>query len=312
MNKSGSRGTWLRSFSRTGGAVDRTRGTRSPLPPPRAIATGLAASAMIGILAYRRGSLTKSGVVGAILTGTTIFSAGGAVPAVLLVTFFISSSALSLWRRGHRVPATTVEAAKGERRDFAQTVANGGVAAAVVALGRFAPGSPWFPALVGALATTNADTWATEIGLSNRQPPRLITTLQPVAPGTSGGVSPLGTAAAAGGAALIGAVAALGTTPTRQRQSTGQSTEGWGLLPLAVASGVAGAFTDSLLGATIQARYHCPHCDVAAEHTFHRCGTPTIFAGGLRGVDNDVVNFLASLSGALFGALVSRVGARRR
>ncbi len=287
--------------------VGLTPGTPSLLPSPRAIVTGLAASATIGTLAYRRGSLTKSGVAGAILTGTTIFAAGGAVPSALLVTFFVSSSALSLWRRGSRTPATVVEAAKGERRDLAQTLANGGVAAALVVLGRIAPTSPWFPALVGALATTNADTWATEIGLANRQPPRLLTTLQPVAPGTSGGVSPLGTAAAVGGAALIGAVAALGTTLTRQRQGANE----WRLLPLAVAAGVAGAFTDSLLGATMQARYRCPQCDVATERTVHRCGTPTIFIGGLRRVDNDLVNLLASLSGALFGALGGRTGMRR-
>jgi uncharacterized membrane protein len=82
-------------------------------------------------------------------------------------------------------------------------------------------------------------------------------------------------------------------------------------LPLAVIAGVGGAFTDSLLGATVQARYHCPHCDIATEHTLHRCGTPTIFVGGLRRVNNDVVNFLASLSGALFGALGGFGSARR-
>ncbi|HEY8597274.1 MAG TPA: DUF92 domain-containing protein [Thermomicrobiales bacterium] len=298
-------------------AVYRAKGGGNPsplrapqpslLPTPHAIVTGLAASTAIGTLAYRRGSLTKSGVAGAILTGTTIFAAGGTVPAALLVTFFVSSSALSLWRRGRKTTATTVEAAKGERRDLAQALANGGAAAALVALGRIAPASPWFPALVGALATTNADTWATEIGLSNRQPPRLITTLQPVTPGTSGGVSPLGTAAAAGGAALIGAVAALGTTLTRQRQGV----SGWVLLPVSVVSGVGGAFADSLLGATVQARYRCPQCDLATERAIHRCGTPTIFVGGLRLVDNDVVNFLASLSGAMLGVLCARIGARR-
>lgn len=315
MRRNGAGGDSLRPSLR---AVCRLEGERyphskpdaqaSPLPSPRAIATGLAASAAIGILAYRRGSLTKSGVAGAILTGTTIFAAGGAVPSALLLTFFVSSSALSLWRRGRKATATTVEAAKGERRDLAQTLANGGAAAVLTALGRIAPASPWFPALVGALATTNADTWATEIGLANRQPPRLITTLRPVAPGTSGGISPLGTAAAAGGAALIGGVAALGTVLTRRSLRA----SGWRLLPLAVVAGVGGAFADSLLGATVQARYRCPQCNLVTERTVHRCGTPTIFVGGLRAVDNDVVNFLASLSGALFGVLCTRVGARRR
>ncbi len=274
-------------------------------PSSRAIATGLAASGAIGTLAYRRGSLSAGGVAGAILTGTTIFAAGGAVPSSLLLTFFISSSALSLWRRGRKGAAAEVEAAKGARRDLAQTLANGGVAAGLVALGRVSPGDRWLPALVGALATVNADTWATEVGLLSPQAPRLITTLRPVPPGTSGGVSPLGTGAAALGAALIGGVAALGTGVVNRRGRAGL-----GLLPLALVAGVGGAFADSLLGATVQARYRCPRCGVATERPIHRCGTPAVFVGGLRTVDNDVVNFLASLCGAVIGAGGGRVLAR--
>lgn len=274
-------------------------------PSSRAIATGLLASGAIGTLAYRRESLSEGGVAGAILTGTTIFAAGGAVPSSSLLTFFISSSALSLWRRGREGVAGEVEAAKGARRDLAQTLANGGVAATLVALGRVSPGSPWLPALVGTLATMNADTWATEIGLSSRQAPRLITTLRPVPPGTSGGVSPLGTGAAALGAALIGGVAALGTGLTNRRARAGL-----GLLPLALVAGVGGAFADSLLGATVQARYRCPRCGVATERPVHRCDTLAVLVGGLRAVDNDVVNLLASLCGAIIGAGGGRVLSR--
>ena len=266
------------------------------LPSPSAILTGAVASGAVGFLAYRRGALSRGGMAGAVLTGTTIFAAGGAVPSMLLLTFFLRSSALSHWRTGHKEASTEVEAAKGERRDLAQTLANGGVAAALVALGRLRPDTPWLPALVGALATVNADTWATEIGLLSRQPPRLITTFRPVLPGTSGGVTPLGTGASALGATLIGVVAAVGS---KRR----------GLLPMAFAAGLGGAFVDSLLGATVQARYRCPRCDVATERTAHRCGTPTIQVGGWRPIDNDVVNFAASVCGAMIGWICGRVAA---
>ncbi len=267
---------------------------------PVRLVSGLVASGAIGALAYRRGSLSRSGVLGAILTGTTIFAGGGVAPAALLVTFFTSSSALSHWRKG-RQRESVVEHAKGERRDFAQTIANGGVAAALVALGRVRPATPWFPAYVGALATVNADTWATELGLFSRQSPRLITNGRPVAPGTSGGITPLGTGAAALGATVIGTVAALCTLlPGRRaapRLGVGET------VAVAVVAGVAGSLADSLLGATLQASYRCPVCDAATERPSHRCGTPTVLVGGWRWIDNDMVNCAASLCGAVLGWL---------
>ena len=266
---------------------------------------GLAASAAVGALAYRRGSLSRSGVVGAMLTGTTIFSGGGLVPAALLLTFFVSSSALS-HRRKRRRRESAVEHAKGERRDFAQTIANGGVAAALVALGRARPATPWYPAYIGALATVNADTWATELGLFSRRAPRLITTWRPVSPGTSGGITALGTGAAALGAALIGAVAVASFAVARQ--APGRDLGAARTLALAVAAGLGGSFADSLLGATVQARYRCPACGELTERPVHRCGTPTELIGGWRWVDNDAVNLAASLCGAGIGWLVAQIG----
>lgn len=268
---------------------------RSAFPTRREIAIGLVASGAIGALAYRRGALSEGGVAGAIITGTTIFAAGGAVPSALLITFFVSSSALSHWRRG-RKERVEVEAAKGARRDLAQTLANGGVATGLVVLGRIDPAGPWLSALVGALATVNADTWATELGLLNRQPPRLITTLRPVPPGTSGGISPLGTAASALGALTIGSVAALGSY---------RGGEAGRLLPIGLLAGVGGALVDSFLGATVQARYRCPYCDLPTEGRRHRCGTLSVHVGGCRAVGNDMVNVLASLGGALIGAWIA-------
>ena len=62
-------------------------------------------------------------------------------------------------------------------------------------------------AYFGAIASANADTWATELGVLSRTPPRLITTGKPVAPGTSGGVTWYGTVAALAGSAFIGVAA---------------------------------------------------------------------------------------------------------
>ena len=59
-------------------------------------------------------------------------------------------------------------------------------------------------AFYGALATVNADTWATELGVLARSRPRLMTNGQTVPVGTSGGVTAEGTLAALAGALFIG------------------------------------------------------------------------------------------------------------
>ncbi len=56
---------------------------------------GLILSSIIAVLAYRRGSLDASGALGAVIVGTLIFGFGGWVWGLTLITFFVSSSALS-------------------------------------------------------------------------------------------------------------------------------------------------------------------------------------------------------------------------
>src|SRR5690606_16605206 len=77
-------------------------------------------------------------------------------------------------------------------------------------------------------------------------------------------------------------------------------------VPAAV-GGIAGMLLDSLLGATVQERFRCPVCQRETEAPVHRCGTPTQRVGGWRGVNNDVVNFCATLAGALVAAGMHRV-----
>src|SRR5690606_10888829 len=108
---------------------------------------------------------------------------------------------------------------------------------------------PWL-AYAGALAAVNGDTWATEIGVLSSQPPRLITTLQPVERGASGGITPLGTVATLAGAGAIGLCAAL--------LGLGPLIGLLGVLLAVTLAGLVGGFTDSLLGATLQALYRDP------------------------------------------------------
>ncbi len=144
--------------------------------PTTQLLAGLVLSSAIGWLAYRRNSLSHSGVAGAVITGTLIFGFGGWTWGVVLIAFFVSSTLLSHWRQADKA-GLAEKFAKGERRDLGQTLANGGfgalLAVAVFLLvdlpGEVRLGNPTYAFLAlayfGAMATVNADTWATELGV---------------------------------------------------------------------------------------------------------------------------------------------------
>jgi uncharacterized protein (TIGR00297 family) len=254
---------------------------------------GLLLGIIIAAIAWRARSLKLSGAVAAAISGGLVFGLGGLPWAALLLAFFISSSALSqIFSR--RKAAIDAKYAKGSQRDWGQVLANGGLGAALAVLYGIYPQYSWlWIAFAGAMAAVNADTWATELGFFSPIPPRLITNSRKVESGTSGGVTPLGYLAALCGSALIAVIAVL-FTPTGQPLA---------LAAIVTLAGVGGATFDSLLGATVQAIYYCPTCQKETErHPTHTCGSPTVHKRGWRWLQNDWVNFLCSLAGALLAA----------
>lgn len=264
---------------------------------PRILA-GLALSLVVGYLGYRRGSLAPSGVLGAVLVGTVTLGCGGWEWGVLVVGFFASSSALSHWREREKAPLAE-KFQKGHRRDLGQTLANGGWGVILASVYALHPDPRAYLAFIGVMATVNADTWATELGVLSRSLPRLITTGRPVPAGTSGAISPLGTGAALAGAAFIGLLAAaLGVWAGPADGLKAPA----GLLPLATLSGLLGALADSLMGATVQGIYYCATCRKETERRVHGCGRATALVRGQRWLDNDLVNFLSAAVGGVAAA----------
>lgn len=251
---------------------------------------GILLGALIGYGAYRAGALTHSGAWAAALTGGLIFGLGGFSWAVLLLTFFISSSVLSRTLLT-RKEALSEKFSKGSRRDYGQVLANGGLGSLLAIALALQPDQGWqWVAFAGAMAAVNADTWATELGVLSPTLPHLITSGKVVERGTSGGVTLVGYLAALGGAGLIGLAAVLFTPDTT-----------WlGFVGIVALAGLAGSTFDSLLGASLQAIYFCPQCQKETEHhPVHGCGTETTIMRGWRWLNNDMVNFLCSLVGAL-------------
>jgi len=161
--------------------------------------------------------LTRRGAAAALAVGLATIWGFGWRGLVLLLAFFVSGSLLT---------------EGGGQRSERQVLANGGVAALAALAGS------WI-AFAGALATATADTWASEIGRHARTPPRLITNGKPVAAGTDGGMTLLGTTAGIAGAGLIAALSYV----FGQRGA-----------PAIAVAGVVGMLVDSLLGATAQGK----------------------------------------------------------
>jgi len=261
---------------------------------------GLVLSGAVAWAGYRLNWLSERGLYGAIVVGTLTFGLGGWPWGLLLVAFFATSSFLSHYRHADKLAAATHYAKTG-RRDLGQVLANGGLGALLAAWYGLSGRSHLllFFAFAGAMAAVNADTWATELGVLSRRKPRLITTGEQVEPGTSGAVSGLGLLASLAGAWLIGFLALAFQVFHGRIIGVPQSGRLVWLPLVATLGGLAGSAVDSLLGATLQAIYYCPHCGKETERPIHSCGRQPIYVKGLHWLDNDWVNLLASIVGAL-------------
>jgi uncharacterized protein (TIGR00297 family) len=274
-------------------------------PSTARAAAGLASALAVALLARRARSLDDSGAAAATVVGAVAVAAGWGWGAYLM-TFFVSSSALSRLGRREKARRTAGVVEKGGERDAAQVLANGGVftlalggAVAWSAAGRNGVATLVLgAAAAGALAAAAADTWATEVGTLVGGTPRSLRGWRAVPPGTSGAVSAAGTAAMLAGALALAGTARLLGAP--------------GALALGAAvGGVAGALLDTLAGAALQERRRCDACGLATEQRVHDCGTPTRRTGGVPGIGNDLVNVSCTVAGALVGAGVALLAARR-
>jgi uncharacterized protein (TIGR00297 family) len=261
---------------------------------PIQLILGFLLAISVSYLAHRLHSLDRAGAMAATVVGTIIFGLGGWQWSILLLAFFISSSALSRAFKD-RKRGLNEKFSKDNERDAGQVLGNGGLATVFVLLNAIFPHQLWtWIGFAAALASVNADTWATELGTLNPTPPRRITDLRKrVEAGTSGGISLWGTSAALVGASIIGLPAALLTSKVD-----------WSLFLLVTISGLLGSFFDSLLGATVQAMYYCPRDQQETEkHPFHTCGLETVHLRGWKWLNNDWVNFACSGCGVLMAYL---------
>jgi uncharacterized protein (TIGR00297 family) len=264
---------------------------------------GFACSLTIAALAYAKRSLTGTGAAAAVIIGTIMFALGSLVWFGTLIAFFVSSTALTKWKQKVKAKHESVYE-KGARRDAGQVAANGGLAVLLCAADYLWPHPYWFAVFLGAMATVNADTWATEIGGLSKRLPRSILTWKQVPKGTSGGVSLLGSGAVVFGGLFIGAAAwllqefAAGTRVGAGEVAAAERIAALPMFTLSLVGGFIGAMTDSIIGAKWQVMYRCAVCAREVEHEWH-CSESALLIRGLPWLHNDAVNFLSSAVGGL-------------
>ena len=221
-----------------------------PSLPPQDLGHWLIAlalnAALIG-LAQRAPLLTRSGwlhagILGTILWGTLGWRGWLAVVAYLVLGSLVTR--LGLRQKQERGLAE----ARGGRRGPENVWGSALVGAVLAMLAARAPQAWVAPLLVGFAASFSAklaDTCGSEIGKRWGRRTLLITSLRPVPPGTEGAVSLEGSAASLAGALLMGLVMlGLGLI------------EGPGLWLLVAAVGLLATLAESVIGATLQRRWH--------------------------------------------------------
>ena len=210
------------------------------------VGAALLVTVVLGTVSYVLETASEPGMLTGVLFGLLSVVLGGPGWFAVLITFFAVGGLAAKFRyeaKRERGVAEENEGARGTGNVL------GNAAVALVALVGFAASDAiavdaWTfrVAFAGSLAAAMSDTLSSEIGgLFDR--PRLVTTLQPVDPGTDGGVTWQGTVAGVVGAALVAGVATILF-----------SDPGVALLAVVVVGGVIGMVVDSVLGATVEGR----------------------------------------------------------
>ena len=170
------------------------------------ILTAILVTAAFAAVAYALGMISRSGALGGLLVGTTIYASLGPGGFAILALFVIGGSLLTQLGYGSKARTGTAQE-HGGRRGARNALANCTVATICAVLAGATGSEPLTAAFVASIGAAFADTAESEIGQLFSRTPRLISTLRKVPPGTDGAVSLPGTLAGLGAAGLTAILA---------------------------------------------------------------------------------------------------------
>jgi uncharacterized protein (TIGR00297 family) len=196
-----------------------------------------------GFFSYHMHVADRSGLFSGALVGVILIVFTRDVRWFLIMLgFFILGSAATRYRYEYKLTRGIAQS-HGGVRGYYNVFANGLVAIAAAVLFGLQGGTMFIALFLGSVATAAADTVAGEIGMTANDP-YLITTLEPVKPGTNGGVTVLGEVAGFVGSAAVVLIAFLLGVVT--------STD---MIIACTLAGFVGTQIDSIIGATLENRH---------------------------------------------------------
>lgn len=253
----------------------------------------LVLSSALAWLALWKKALTPWGTVLAWGMCLVICRMGG-LPAFLILTVTFLATVAADKLAGKRADPSGLRRKSG-KRDAVRVLCNVGIGTAMIllygTLGKSGHSPRFLLAYAAVMAESLSDSLASKLGPIGRGKTVDICTFREVGVGLSGGVSGAGSAAAALGAIVIGAICLL--FPGADGKTA----------LLVAALGSLGCLFDSVLGSRIQVKYRCPVCGALTERDRH-CGVPGRVERGWHRVNNDTVNLLSNLFAAVLAILV--------
>ena len=253
----------------------------------KAILFALISATVLAAIAAWRKALTKGGLLLAWALAVVIAFCGGWAGFLALAATFAFTIAAGKLSGKKREQAERALHAKTGARDAVQIFCNVFVGTLSLMIWRLTAYRGFLWAYGGAMAASLADSMASELGVLAKRAPRDILTMKPVEAGLSGGVTALGFAMSALGAALIALVFALP-----------EDGPGFSAFLDVTAAGFFAAVCDSALGSGVQVKYRCPVCGALTEKPVH-CAVPGTPERGFAFMTNDAVNLCNNLLGAL-------------
>ena len=239
---------------------------------------GLLLSVIISALAVKKGKLTFNAGLTAVAVGASAYGFGGPETGIALFAFFASAVLTARFKK--RVDFNSAVKA----RKVSQTLANGLPAAAFALIYYITNNQIFLFSSISAIACATADTWSSDIGILSKGATVSILTLRKIKAGQSGGISLLGCVSSILGSVFTGSVYII--------VSLVRNPEIVSAYPFFLISvcGAAGSFADSILGASIQAKYRYQD-KIIEEKEKHMINAKLISGFGF--VNNDAVNMLS-------------------